>query len=87
MSNDNSIQFYSSTVSRILKKKKFWSESPLNFSLTGAHGAGQGVGAMSATESEVYLAGHGKDRKWFFNLDMDLPTSPIFLGHFLPSQA
>lgn len=48
---------------------------------------GQGVGAMSATESEVYLAGHGKDRKWFFNLDMDLPTSPIFLGHFLPSRA
>lgn len=48
---------------------------------------GQGVGAMSATESEVYLAGHGKDSKWFFNLDMDLPTSPIFLGHFLPSQA
>lgn len=43
---------------------------------------GQGVGAMSATESEVSLAGHGKDRKWFFNLDMDLPTSPIFLGHF-----
>lgn len=89
MSNENSTQFYSSKISKI--KKILFGLRVLStlttkhkFGVVVVHGGG---GQILTMESVWYLVDHRKDRKWFFNLGMDLLTPAHFFHNtFLPFQ-